>query len=262
MGKEWKQCQTLFFWLQNHCRWLLQQLNLKKERKKERKTLAPLKESYDQPRQHIKKQRHYFASKGPSSQDYSFSTGHVWMWQLDCEESWVQKNWCFWTVVLEKTLEVPCTSRRSNQSILKEISPAYSLEALMLKLKLQYFSHLMWRTDSFERTLMLGKIEGRRRAWQKMRWLDGITNSMDMSLSQLQRWWWTGRPGMLQSMGLQRVGHDWATELSFFNSTEWQKSVNLWFIILTTSRFGWRIQKQVVLGVAGQSVSATTCDKI
>ena len=135
--------------------------------------------------EHIKKQRHYFANKGPSSQSYGFSSGHVWMWELDYKESWVPENWCFWTVML-RLLRVLWTARRSNQLILKEISPEYSLEGLMLKLKLQYFCHLMWRTDSFEKTLMLGKIEGRRRrGQQRMRWLDGITDSRGMSLSQL-----------------------------------------------------------------------------
>ena len=171
------------------------------------KTLASWKKSYDQPRQHFRKQRHYFADKGPPSQSYGFSSSHVWMWELDHKESWVPKNWCFWTVVLEKTLErVPWTARRSNQFILKEISPEYSLEELMLKLKLQCFGHLMQRNDSSEKTLMLGKIEGMRRGWQRMRWLDGITDLMDMSLSKL--------PGVLQSMELQSQTRlsDW-TEL-------------------------------------------------
>ena len=107
------------------------------------------------------------------------------MWELDYKESCVLKNWCFWTVVLEKTL--PWTARRSNQSILKEISPGCSLEGLTLKLKLQYFGHLMRRADSLEKTLMLGKIEGRRRrGWQRMRWLNGITDSMDRGLGGLR----------------------------------------------------------------------------
>ena len=111
-----------------------------------------------------------------------FSSIHVWVWKLDYKESWAPKNWCFWNVFWRKLLRVPWTARRSNQSILKEISPGYSLEGLMLKLKLQYLGHLMWRTDSLEKTLMLGKIEGgRRRGRQRMRWLDGITDSMDMS---------------------------------------------------------------------------------
>ena len=103
--------------------------------------------SYDQTRQHIKKQRHYFANKGPSSQGYGFSFGHVWMWELDCEEGWVSKNWCFWTVVLEKTLRSPLDCKEI-QPILKLISPGCSLEAMILKLKLQSFGHLMRRVDS------------------------------------------------------------------------------------------------------------------
>ena len=148
--------------------------------------LTPWKENYDQPRQHVKKQRHYFANKGLSSQGYGFASGHVWLWELDYKESWVLKNWCFWTVVLEKTLESPLDCKEIQPVHLKEISPGCSLEGLMLKLKLQYCGHLMRRADSLEKILMLGKIEGRRRRWQKMRWLDGITDSMDMGLGGLR----------------------------------------------------------------------------
>ena len=148
-------------------------------------TCFEFKRCYDQPRQHIKKQRHYFVHKGLSSQGYGFSSSHVWMWELDYKESWAPKNWCFWTV-LDKTLESPLDCKEIKPVILKEISPEYSLEELILKLKLQYFGHLMQRTDSLEKTLMLGGIGGRRRrGWQRMRWLDGITDLMGMSLSKL-----------------------------------------------------------------------------
>ena len=109
------------------------------------------------------------------------------MWELDREESWAPKNWCFWTGCWRRLLRVPWTTRRPNQSILKEISPECSLEGLTLKLKLQYFGHLLWRADSLEKTLMLGKIEGKRRRRQRMRWLDGITDSTHMSLGKLRK---------------------------------------------------------------------------
>ena len=136
------------------------------------------------------------------------------MWELDYKERWTIdafELWCW-----RRLLRVSCSARRSNQSILKEISTEYTSEGLMLKLKLQYFSHLMQRADSLEKTLMLGKIEGRRgRGRQRMRWLSGITHSMDMSLSKFGSQWWTGKPGVLQSRG---VAKSW-TQLSDFTFT-------------------------------------------
>ena len=129
---------------------------------------------------------HYSANKGPSSQGYGFSSSQVQMWELDYKETWALKNWCFWAVAWRRLLRVPWTARRSNQSILKEISPECSLEGMMLKLNLQYFGHLMWRVNSLERTLMLGRIGDRKRmGQQRMRWLDGITDSMYMGLGRL-----------------------------------------------------------------------------
>ena len=135
----------------------------------------------------FKKQRCYFANKGLSSPSFGFSSSHVWMWELDYKESWALKYWCFWCMVLDKTLESPLDCKE-----IKAVNPEGNqfwifIEGLMLKLKLQYFGYLMERTDSFEMTLMLGKIEGgRRKGQQRMRWLDGITDSVDVSLSKLQ----------------------------------------------------------------------------
>ena len=112
-----------------------------------------------QPLQCIKKQRHHFANKGPYSQRYIFYISHVWMWELDHKHGWVPKNWCFQIVVLEKPLESPWTARRSNQSILKESNPEYSLEGLMLNLKRQSFSHLMWRANSLEKILIWERLK-------------------------------------------------------------------------------------------------------
>ena len=124
------------------------------------------------------------ANKGLSSQSYGFSSSHVWMWELDYKEIECQRIDAFEVWCWRRCLRVPWTARRSNQSILKEINP---LEGMMLKLKLQYFGHLMWRVDSLEKTLMLGGIGGRRRRWpQRMRWLDDITDPISMDLSKLQ----------------------------------------------------------------------------
>ena len=126
-------------------------------------------------------------------------------WRIDAFEPWCWR----------RVLRVAWTARRSNESILKEIDPECSLEGLMLKLKLQYFGHLMWRADSLQKILMLGRIEGgRKRGLQKMRWLDGITAQWTWVWVDSGSWWVTGRPGMLQSIGSQRVGHDWATKLN------------------------------------------------
>ena len=151
------------------------------------KDVFTLEENYDQTRQHIKKHRHDFANKVHLLKVMVFPVVmyRCESWTIKKAEHWridAFELWCW-----RRLLRIPWTARWSYQSILKEISPAYSLEGLMLKLKLQYFGHLMWSTDSLEKTLMLGKIEGRRRRGrQRMRWFDGITDSMDMNLSNLQ----------------------------------------------------------------------------
>ena len=141
---------------------------------------------FNTPRQHIQKQRHYFANKGLSSQGYGFSCGHVWMWELNCEEGWVPKNWCFWTVVLEKTLESPLDCKE-----IKPVNPKGNQSWIFIgRTDAEAETPVFWPPDEKNwliwKTLMLGKIEGKRRRWeQRMRWLDGITDSMDMSLRKL-----------------------------------------------------------------------------
>ena len=175
MEKQWKQWITLFLGAPKTLQMVIAAM----------KTFTSWKESYDQPRQHIKKQRHHFANKVPSSQGYGFSSGHVWMWDLDCEESWAPKNWCFWTVVLEKTPENPLDCKEIQAVHSKRDQPWVFFGRNNAKAELQYFGHLMGRVNSLEKTLMLGEIEGRkRRGQQRMRWLDGITNSMDINLGK------------------------------------------------------------------------------
>ena len=167
--------------------------------------------SYDQPGQHIKKKKHYFANKGPSSQSYDVSSDHIWMWELDYKESWVQKNWYFWTVVMEKTLESPLDLRRYNQPILKEISPEYSLEGLMLKLKHRYFGYLMRRTDSFEKPWFWVRLkvggEGENRGWSG--W---------MALSTQMAWVWV-KPGIGDGQGDLACCSPWSGK--DLDTTEW-----------------------------------------
>ena len=174
--------------------------------------LAPWKKSYDQPRQHIKKQRHYFANQGSSSQSFGFSSSHVWMWELDCEESWVLKNWYFWTVVLEKTLENPLDCKeiqlvhpKGNQSWIFIGRTDAKAETLIL-----------WPPDvknwfDLERPWCWKRLKaggrGDDRGWDG--WMASPTWWTWVWVSS-RRWWWTGKPGMVQSVGLQRVGHDWA----------------------------------------------------
>ena len=152
----------------------------------------------------ILKKRHYFANKGVPSQRHGFSSSHVWMWELEYKESWALKNWCFWTVALEKTLESPLDC--------KEIQPVHPKGnqpwIFIGRTDVEAENPILWphyvKTDLLEKTLMLGKIEGvRRRGRQRMRWLDGITDSMMWVWVNSRSWWWTGRPGVLQSMGSQ-----------------------------------------------------------
>ena len=169
--------------------------------------LAPWKKSYDQPRQHIKKQRHYFANIGPSSQSYGFSSSHIWMWELNYKESWAL-NWCFWTAVLEKTLEIckeiQSVHSKGNQSWIFIGGTDAEAE-----------TPILWPSDVTSRLTWKDPD-----AWKDWRWWEGDHRGWDGWMASLTQWtwvwissgswWWTGRPGVLQSMGSHRVGHDWS----------------------------------------------------
>ena len=180
--------------------------------------LTPWKVSYDQARQHIKKQRHYFANKGPSSQGYGFSSSHVWMWELDYQGSWALKNWCFWTVVLEKTLESPLDW--------KEIQPVhpkgYQFWVFIGKTDFEAETAILWPPDA--KSWLIWKDPDAGKDWGQEKkgitedqmvgwhhWLNGYWSGWTRS------WWWTGRPGVLRFIEWQGVRHDWVTELNYTN---------------------------------------------
>ena len=177
-----------------------------KKKMVKKKMLTPWKKSYEQPRQHIKKQRHYFANKGPSSQSYGFSSSHVWMWELDYKESWAPKNWCFWTVVLEKTLESPLDC--------KEIQPVHPKGdqswVFIVRTDVEAETSILWPPDA--KSWLIGKDPDARKDWgqeekgtteDEMVWWHHRLKGHGSRI-----WWWTGRPGVLRFLGLQRVGHD------------------------------------------------------
>ena len=199
--------------------------------------LTPWKQSYDQPRQHIKKQRHYLANKGLSSQGYGFSSGHVWMWELDCEESWVPKNWCFWTVMLEKTLESPLDC--------KEIHPVHPKGGqswvFIGGIDVEAETPVLWPPHA--KSWLIGKDpdagrdwghggEGDNRGWDG--WMASLTQWTWVWVNS-GSWWWTGRPGVLWFMGSQRVRHDWATELNWTVAVKEKTSLRFLFNLISLS---------------------------
>ena len=177
MEKQWKQCQTLFLGAPKSLQMVIAAMKLK--------DAYSLEGKYDQSRQHTEKQRHYFVNKGPSSQGYGFSSGHVQMWELDCEESWVLKNWCFWTMVLEKTLDSPLDCKK-----IQPVHPKDQSWVFIGSTDGEAETPILWLPDA--KSWLIGKDSDagkdwgqEEKGWQRMRWLDGIIDSMDMGLSGL-----------------------------------------------------------------------------
>ena len=209
MGKQWKQWLSLFFWAPKSLQMPIATMKWK--------DIYPLEGKLWSIRQHIQKQRHYFANKGPSSQGYGFSSGHVWMWELDYRESWVPKNWCFWTMVLEKTLESPLDC--------KEIQPVYPKRDQSWVFV--HWKDWCWGWNSNTLATSCKELTHWKRlwCWERLRaGGEGDDRGWDGWMASTwwtwvwvdsRSWWWTGRPGVLRFMGSQRVGHNWATELNW-----------------------------------------------
>ena len=208
MGKQWKQWHTLFWGAPKSLHMVTAAMILK--------DVCSLEENYDQLRQHIKKQRRYFADKSPSTQSYGFSSSYVWMWDSDYKESWVQKNWYFWTVVLEKTLESPLDCKE-----IQPVHPKGNQSWIFIgRTDAEAEAPILWPTDAKNRLIrkdswfwerLKAGGEGDNRGWDG--WMASPTQWTWIWVNSWS-WWWTGRPGLLQSMGLQRVRHNWATELN------------------------------------------------
>ena len=211
MANKWgnnKNSERLYFHgVPNHCKLVTPGMKLN--------DAYSLKEKLWQPGQFIKKQIHYLANKGPSSQSYDFSSSQLWMCKLDYKKSWAPKNWCFWTVVLERNLESPLNCKE-----IKLINTKGNQSCIFIgRTDAEAETPILWSLDaknwSLEKRLMLGKIEGRRRRRQKIIWLDGSPTLWTWVWARSGGWWWTGKPHVLQPMESWRVGLHWLTELNW-----------------------------------------------